>query len=281
MADTDAWDLLPAYALDAVDDLERRQVERLLDSDPEARRALDEYRETVAAFVVDTAPPAALRDSVIERATTSLVPDVEPVETPDVVSTSSTTETPVEPTETPVEPVETPVEPVETPVEPVETQDDPNVVPLDRARRRRFPAWAAAAAAVVAIAIPSYVAVDQSEQRQVLEAQTERIADMLADPDAELVTSPVTGGGEASALVAGDDVLFTASGLPEAGEDSDYQLWIVAGEDISSAGLLEDPSGDTSAAFVEAAAGQVVAMTLEPAGGSDQPTSDPIVVLAT
>ncbi|SDR91218.1 Anti-sigma-K factor rskA [Paraoerskovia marina] len=274
MADPDAWDLLPAYALDDVDDLERRQVERLLDSDPEARRALDEYRETVAAFVVDTAPPAALRDSVIERATTSLVPDVEPVETPDVVSTSSTNETPVEPTETPVEPVE-------TPVEPVETQDDPNVVPLDRARRRRFPAWAAAAAAVVAIAIPSYVAVDQSEQRQVLEAQTERIADMLADPDAELVTSPVTGGGEASALVAGDDVLFTASGLPEAGEDSDYQLWIVAGEDISSAGLLEDPSGDTSAAFVEAAAGQVVAMTLEPAGGSDQPTSDPIVVLAT
>lgn len=244
MADTDAWDLLPAYALDAVDDLERRQVDRLLATDPDARRALDEYRETVAAFVVDTAPPAALRDAVIARA----------------VSANSTPA---------------------APVEPVEPSDEATVVSLDRARRRRFPTWAAAAAAVVAIAIPTFVAVDQSEQRQVLEAQTSRVAEMLADPEAELVTSPVTGGGEASALVSGDDVLFTASDLPAASADQDYQLWIVAGENISSAGLLEDGSGETASAFVEAAAGQVVAMTLEPAGGSDQPTSDPIVALAT
>lgn len=239
MADTDIWDLIPAYALDAVNDLERQQVDRLLTADPEARRALDEYRETVAAFVVDTAPPAALRDSIIARATTP-------------VSTGSPTEA-----------------------------NSTNVVSLDKARRRRFPAFAAAAAAIVAIAIPTYVAVDQSEQRQVLEAQTSRIADMLADPDAELVTSPVTGGGEASALVSGDDVLFTASDLPTTDDDQDYQLWIVAGEDISSAGLLEDGTGPTSSTFVEAAAGQVVAMTLEPEGGSDQPTSDPIVALAT
>ncbi|MGO1342642.1 MAG: RskA family anti-sigma factor, partial [Cellulosimicrobium funkei] len=40
----DVRDLLPAYALDAVDDVERRAVERLLAADPDARRELDEYR---------------------------------------------------------------------------------------------------------------------------------------------------------------------------------------------------------------------------------------------
>ncbi|MFD6136935.1 hypothetical protein ACFWEK_16225, partial [Isoptericola sp. NPDC060257] len=63
----DAWDPLPAYALDAVDDLERRAVERLLESDPDARRALDEYRDVVAAFAVEEEPPAHVRDAVLAR----------------------------------------------------------------------------------------------------------------------------------------------------------------------------------------------------------------------
>ncbi|MGO1336797.1 MAG: RskA family anti-sigma factor, partial [Cellulosimicrobium funkei] len=52
----DVRDLLPAYALDAVDDVERRAVERLLAADPDARRELDEYRDVVAAFTVESAP---------------------------------------------------------------------------------------------------------------------------------------------------------------------------------------------------------------------------------
>ncbi|ROS78885.1 anti-sigma factor [Cellulomonas sp. PhB143] len=237
----EGWDLLPAYALDAVDDLERRQVERLLDADGEARRALDEFRETVGAFVVDTEPPPGLRAATIAAITGDV--------------------------------------PAEAPAPAADQGRPADVVPIERARRRRrWSVVAVAAAAVVAVAIPTTVAVQARQEQSQLQAQSDRVAQMLADPDARLVTSQVTGGGEASALVSGDDVLFTASDLPAASDDQDYQLWIVAGDDITSAGLL-DTSDDSSQALVSAAAGEVVAMTLEPAGGSEQPTSDPIVTL--
>ena len=56
-------ELLGAYALDAVDDDERRQVEELLRIDPRAAREVDEHRETAAALAWSTtAPPEGLWD---------------------------------------------------------------------------------------------------------------------------------------------------------------------------------------------------------------------------
>src|SRR5690349_14475385 len=52
-------ELLGAYALDAVDDDERRQVEELLRLDPRAAREVDEHRETAAALAWSTAAPPA------------------------------------------------------------------------------------------------------------------------------------------------------------------------------------------------------------------------------
>jgi anti-sigma factor RsiW len=51
-------ELLGAYALDAVDEDEREQVEAYLDRTPEARSLVAEYRET-ATLLADsgTAPP--------------------------------------------------------------------------------------------------------------------------------------------------------------------------------------------------------------------------------
>ena len=46
--DTDVRDLLGAYALDAVDDVDRRRVERLLAADPGAAREVDSLRATAA-----------------------------------------------------------------------------------------------------------------------------------------------------------------------------------------------------------------------------------------
>ncbi|MEK8227480.1 hypothetical protein NKG05_17335 [Oerskovia sp. M15] len=77
----DPRDLLAAYALDAVDDLDRRVVERLLAVDPDARRELDEHRAVVAAFTVETAPPPGLRDEVLGR-----IASVPQVVVPDGVS---------------------------------------------------------------------------------------------------------------------------------------------------------------------------------------------------
>lgn len=66
-------DLLGAYALDAVDDHERRQVEALLAQDPQARAEVQAHREVAAmlSFSGDAAPEglwARIADSLDDRA---------------------------------------------------------------------------------------------------------------------------------------------------------------------------------------------------------------------
>ncbi len=64
------YDLIPAYALDALDPEERAAVESQLDTDPEAQRLLAEYRQ-VAELLVYTAParpaPPQLADDLRRR----------------------------------------------------------------------------------------------------------------------------------------------------------------------------------------------------------------------
>ncbi|UTT58733.1 anti-sigma factor [Cellulosimicrobium cellulans] len=238
----DVRDLLPAYALDAVDDVERRAVERLLAADPDARRELDEYRDVVAAFAVESAPPPALRDAVLAR-----------------VAASAATGTSAE-----------------------ESAGGGVVVDLAaarRARRRRWTGLAAAVAAVVAVAVPTTVAVRATQEQSRLAAQADAIERMLADPDATILRGDVAGGGQASVLAAGDDMFFRASDLPDAGDDRDYQLWVVEPDGaVVSAGVLDVQDGSTSR-LVQGEPGVGMAVTVEPAGGSEQPTADPVVAL--
>jgi len=55
-------ELLGAYALDALDDDERRKVERMLESNPRARAEVQQHRETASmlAFSGSTAPDAVV-----------------------------------------------------------------------------------------------------------------------------------------------------------------------------------------------------------------------------
>jgi len=234
----DPRDLLGAYALDAVDDLDRRAVERMLAVDPDARLELDEHRAVVATFTVDAPPPAALRERVLGAVAT--VPQV-------------------------------------------------SAAPTDRGAgrgsggaRRPRKVWfvAAAAAAVVALAVPTTLAVQARQEQGRLQAQADAVASMLADPAAQIVRGEMDGGGEASALVSGDRVLFSVTDLPQAGSSEDYQLWLVEGEGMVSAGVFDARDG-SAALLVDAAGSAGVAVTREPAGGSTQPTSDPLVVLET
>lgn len=237
----DPRDLLAAYALDAVDDLDRRTVERLLAADPEARRELDEHRAVVAAFTVDTAPPPGLRERVL--GSIASVPQVS--EGSGAVGTGSGTG-----------------------------------ASASRRPRRRWAVAAVAAAAAVAIAVPTTLAIQARQEQVRLQTQADAVASMLADPAAEIVRGEMAGGGDASALVAGDRVLFSVEDLPEAGAAEDYQLWLVEGEQMISAGVF-DARGGSATLLVDASGSAGVAVTLEPAGGSPQPTSDPLVVLET
>lgn len=224
--------LIGPYALDHVDDLERRQVERLVAADPEARRELDEFREVVAAFTVDTAPPAFLRSQVLDAITQQPVRAAPVVEKRHKVSSV----------------------------------------------RRRWVTLGVAAAVAAGIAVPTTVAVQSRSEQQQLQAQADIVAQMVADPAARVLRAEVDGGGEVSALVSSDRVFVSTSSMAQAATGSDYQLWVIDGDVISSAGLMRPEDGSTSA-LVEAGAGATLAVTVEPEGGSEQPTTEPIVAV--
>lgn len=250
-APADVWDLLPGYAMDALDDAERRSVDRLLAADADARRALDEYREVLAAFVVEAEPPAALRSSVLAQ----------------VQGTPQLHDRPAGP-----------AVPAAAASGPAPGAD---VVDLDarRRRRRRWGTAVAAVAAAAAIVVPSTIAVQVTAERDRLREQAQAVSEMLADPDSSVLRGSVEGGGEASVLVAGDDMFFHAEGLPELDPDQAYQLWVVEGDgSVSSAGLLALRGGQATA-LVQGEHGVGMAVSVEPESGSEEPTTAPIVVL--
>ncbi|MFD7022387.1 anti-sigma factor domain-containing protein [Promicromonospora sukumoe] len=273
----DVWDLLPGYALGALDDTDREAVERLLASDADARQALDEYREVVAAFVVEAEPPAALRASVLAQ-----VQGTAQFQGPTAEAPSAPAASPAAPSAPPADPPTDPSSERGSVVSPAGTAPSSGgaeVVDLASRRRRRWGTAVAAVAAAVAIAVPTTVAVQVSAERDRLREQAQVVSEMLADPDSSILRGAVQGGGEASVLVAGDDMLFRADDLPELDADQAYQLWVVEDDgSVSSAGLLATRDGQATS-LVQGRHGVGMAVSVEPESGSEQPTTAPIVVL--
>ncbi|GAA4687112.1 Anti-sigma-K factor RskA [Promicromonospora umidemergens] len=266
----DVWDLLPGYALDALDDADRRAVDHLLESDADARRAVDEYRDVVAAFAVETAPPAHLRASVLDR-----VQRTPQVAAPSVPAAARPAAVP-----TTVPAAGDDGSGTAAPSDPGPTAGHADVVDLSARRRaRRWGVAATAVAAAAAIAVPTTIAVQVSAERDQLREQSEIVSEMLVDPDASILRGSVEGGGAASVLVADGDMLFRADDLPEPADGKAYQLWVVAADgSVSSAGVLSLRDGETSS-LVQGVDGVGMAVSVEPESGSEQPTTDPIVVL--
>jgi anti-sigma-K factor RskA len=114
--------------------------------------------------------------------------------------------------------------------------------------------------------------------------QLEQVLSIVSDPDAHRVSSPVTGGGTATVVRAGSRAAVLAAGLPVLPSGRTYQLWLVRPAAVLSAGL--GPQGSAGAerwnrALQGLAEGDSVAISVEPAGGSTQPTTTPIAVLKT
>ncbi len=78
-------------------------------------------------------------------------------------------------------------------------------------------------------------------------------------------------------------VLLLASNLPPAPEGKIYEMWVIpAGGKPVPAGLFQSESNGTAVHLqqgpVDVASTGAVAVTLEPAGGAPQPTSQPLIV---
>ena len=79
-------------------------------------------------------------------------------------------------------------------------------------------------------------------------------------------------------LLKGHKAVLMAEDMPRVPENKTYQIWVIEGDVPQPSGLFE-PDGETVAAVVEKPLDEddVIAITIEPDGGSQQPTTDPML----
>ena len=228
--------LTGAYAVDALDDLERARFEAHLDICHDCRVEVAGLREAATTLTDTTAmaPPAELRDRVLAGIAT-----VRPL--PPLVSA------------------------------PVATG-----APGRASRRRWFPVLAVAAALALIAGLGAVWQPWDDEPARTLTA-AERV---IGAPDAERVTLDVAG---ADATVirskAEGRAVLVATGMPPAPDDKVYELWLQdeTGH-LEPAGLMPAGADNTVLLKGDASESTGVGITVEPAGGSDVPTSSPIAV---
>jgi anti-sigma-K factor RskA len=170
-----------------------------------------------------------------------------------------------------VTPQEPPLPSAERPVAPV--------VPITAARRHRWVRWgavvAAAAAAIIAVLVVSPWSGDSTE---------DQVAAVLEAPDARTIelTGELTGLRLVHSASVGDTVLDgRAISAPE-GTDV-YELWRIL--ESAPEAVVRDfrPNDDGTVSVLMQGVDpgdDVFAVTIEPEGGSDQPTSQPIAMTA-
>jgi anti-sigma-K factor RskA len=140
------------------------------------------------------------------------------------------------------------------------------------------------AAAVLAVITLGSGAFAWSQYRSAEEARTtaQQITSVLADPSARVVGARVGTGGNARLVVAGDRAVLAGGDLPALPPQRAYQLWVIRGSAVRSAGL--GPAGSSAAGtwsrlVDDVRPGDTVAVSVEPEGGSAQPTTSPVVAL--
>jgi anti-sigma-K factor RskA len=220
---SDIHALSGAYAVDAVDDIERASFERHLASCPTCRAEVASLREASAllADAATTTPPPELRDAVLSGITRVR----------------------------PLPPVT-----VGGPVH----------------RRRWFPALVAA----VVLALVGVGGAVWQPWRDDTSVQVSVTDQVLQDPEAQQVSQTLPNGATATVVRSPKEhrAVLVTEDLPEPPAGKVYQLWLqTPSEDMVPAGLM--PAGGSTALLDGNADDAIgVGLSLEPAGGSEQPT---------
>ena len=253
----DLHHLSGAYALDALDESEHAAFEEHLTTCADCRAEVAELVEAAHRLgaLAEATPPAHLRDSVLGR-----IAQVRPLPPLDDEGPAPDTA----PTPTTADPA---------PRSP-SGADGATVVPF----LRRTSTWLAAAAAVVLLAVGGLV-----WQPWASDPTVTAIEEVQQAPDSRSVSSTTRG------LTATLDYsrelgrsAITVSGLPPAPEGRTYQVWYVGSDDVArSAGFLDPDAEGEGTALLQGDVDQAAAVgvSVEPAGGSQSPTTEPFVVM--
>jgi anti-sigma-K factor RskA len=242
MTSPDIHALGGAYALDAVDDLERAAFDRHLAECEACTLEVAEYRETVSRLAEGawSIPPPRMREQVLARA--AATPQLPPLG---------------------------------------HRRGSVNPVARWRrlAAAAAVVGVLGAGAAVTTWSVQEQrlgaerTAAAQAQQR------ASRVQAVLAAPDASLRAGNLNGGGRVTLVVsnAQDAGVVVIADAPPPGPDRAYQLWVLQDVRPISVGLL--PAGQAQATeLIEGVRGRnAFAVSLEPAGGSPAPSTTPLV----
>lgn len=237
---SDVHKLTGAYALDALDDLERARFEQHLAECEDCRAEVAELRETAALLAETTAvaPPASLRDSVLAGITQlrPLPPAVPRTTTPATVATQQ------------------------------------------RAGRRAWMPFLVAAALAIFVGLGAMVSQPWRTDEVPRLTAAEQV---IGAADAEEVFLDLGEAGRATVVrsKAEDRAVIRTEDMVSAPEGKVYELWLMSPEGkFTSAGLMPDAPDQTLVLDGSAASAAAVGITVEPDGGSDQPSSAPIAL---
>jgi anti-sigma factor RsiW len=248
--------LTGAYVCDALDPDEERDFELHLAQCPDCTTEVAELRETAAVLAMDTiqAPPTRMHAAV--RARIDLTRQLPPL--------TAAAE---------------------------ENQPSSNVVPIGRARGRRgrlsrsaLAGWAVAAVLAGVVGGLSVHSAVQDRQISQANAQAAQISALLSASDVHAGVAKVSGGGSVTVIDSKerDQAAITLSGLAALPSGKAYQLWIIGTGSVRSAGVVTAAEAETGKEILTDDLGNAasVAITVEPARGSAQPTTTPVLLMS-
>jgi anti-sigma factor RsiW len=260
-----------AYVLGVLEPSEAAEFEQHLTGCSDCRQEVASAREIAARLsdFVATDPPASLRASVLAQVATTAQDAVEPSPVPRPGRHASA-----------VPPAEASAFP---PAEASPAAAD--VVPIRRSWTTRVSALVAAAAVVGAIAVGGWAIQsrnDAHDDAATAQEQIEQLASVLGATDVQTASAVAAGGGIATVIRSADQgvAVLVGSDLPTLPNDQVYEAWTFKGETAVPAGTFTPDSSETTHELPSAGVDtSTVALTIEPEGGSDTPTTPPIAVI--
>jgi anti-sigma-K factor RskA len=135
------------------------------------------------------------------------------------------------------------------------------------------------AATLLVIGLFSWNMVLQGEMQD-LQGRVQSLQSQPQEPQMVELGGAGTEQGARAELVTleGDRAVLVVENMPPVPEGKTYQIWVIEDDVPQPSGLFE-PGEDSVAAVVEhpLSGGDVIAVTVEPEGGSPKPTSDPML----
>ncbi len=262
---SDLHSLAGEYAVGALSDEETRQFETHLETCPDCREEVAEMREIAVQLSegVATDPPPTLRASVLHQIAQTAQDRAAP--RPALVAPTDEQER------------------GRHLAEGASSADGAgsNVIPLQRGaqRRNRLVGLLAAAAVVVAVAMGGWAVQSRNDANQAT-AQAQELSSLLTAKDVRTASAGFGTAGNGTVVVSRSQgrALLVAADLPALPSGKVYEAWTFSSSPTPKpAGTFTARSAPAVVSLPAAAVGaSQVAVTVEPSGGSQQPTSKPV-----